>query len=379
MKFAAISELSGGGVVEAGLDLRRVVVRSVGSASPAVAALLARALPLSPARLAHCLYRAPAVLLDGLGEPQARTICGMLEQTGLSVEVTGVDEPLTEGGADHDLAVHVADPAKFREVAAAVAAFVGCEPKRAVELLCGSPPLVLGQVSEATAKVLAERLRPLGAEVDVSRTSDARYDVFVQAPEGDLRRRIARQLSSAGFRTEPAGPIVALGIERGAAEALWSRVGAGEHWRLVDRALQRFDIQICALPETEAAALALVTLSGMPRELLPKLRKRLPVVLLESLRHEAASAALEQLTQAGVEATARLVTLLAWDVVVREAADAGAAGAVLASILGKERRLMELALGRLPARLGVSVSLGRGRWLVHELAAVGARAVLEER
>ena len=145
-------------MVEAGLDLRRVVVRSVGSASPAVAALLARARPLSPARLAHCLYRAPAVLLDGLGEPQARTICGMLEQTGLSVEVTGVDEPLTEGGADHDLAVHVADPAKFREVAAAVAAFVGCEPKRAVELLCGSPPLVLGQVSEATATALRRGL-----------------------------------------------------------------------------------------------------------------------------------------------------------------------------------------------------------------------------
>ena len=366
-------------MIEVGSDLRRVVVRSVGSASPAVASLLARALPLSPARLAHCLYRAPAVLLDKLEEPQARTICGLLEQTGLTVEVTGVDEPVVEGSADHDLAVHVPDPAKFREVAAAVAAFVGCEPKRAVEMLCGSPPLVLGQVSEATAAVLAERLRPLGAEVDVSRTSQAQYDVFVQAPDGDLRRRIARQLSSAGIRTEPAGPIVALGIDRGAAEALWSRVGAGEHWRLLDRALQRFEIQVTAVPETDAAVLALVAASGMPRELVPKLRRRLPIVLLESLRHDAASAALEQLTQAGVQAAARLVTLLAWDVVVREVADIPAAAGVLASILGKERRPMELALARVPARLEVSVGLARGRWLVHELGAVGARAVLEER
>lgn len=357
----------------------KVVVRSVGTATPAVSSALAQALPFAPAWLARCLYQAPAVLLDGLAEPQALTIRDLLAKTGLEVEVAASSVPVQEGGPEYELAVHVSDPARFRDTAAEIARFIGCPPTRAVELLCASPPVVLGQVSAATAQALAERLRPLGTELDMSRVAEARYDVFVQEAETDLRRRIVRQLQAAGITAQPEGPLVALDIERSTAELLWSRIGASAHWRLVDQSLQRFDVVLDDAPDTTDASAALAEVSGMPLSLVPKVRACLPLVLLEQVPGPRASAVLARLAQAGVAATARLVTMLTWDVVVREARDPAAAAGVLAAILGKERRLMELALHRLPARVDAAVSLARGRWLVHELRAMGAEAALEER
>lgn len=364
---------------DAVMESRKVVVRSVGSATPAVSSALAQALPFAPTRLARCLYQAPAVLLDGLVDTQAQTIRDLLARTGLDVEVADSSQPVQEGGPEYELAVHVTDPARFRETAAEIARFIGCPPARAVELLCASPPVVLGQVSAATAQALADRMRPLGAEVDMSRVADARYDVFVSEGEADLRRRIVRQLQAAGVQAQPEGPLVALGIDRTAAELLWSRVGAGPHWRLVDQSLQRFDVVLDDAPDTDDAAQALAEVSGMPLTLVAKVRAAVPLVLLELVPGPRASQVLARLAQAGVTATARLVTMLSWDVVVREARDPAAAAGVLASILGQERRLMELALHRLPARIDAPLNLARGRWLAHELAGVGAQAVLEER
>jgi hypothetical protein len=84
-------------VIEAGLDLRGVVVRSVRDPSPRAATLLARTLRLSTAELAHCLYRAPALLFDGPDEPRTLAGGGLLEQRGAPVEGTSVGEPVREG------------------------------------------------------------------------------------------------------------------------------------------------------------------------------------------------------------------------------------------------------------------------------------------
>jgi hypothetical protein len=361
------------------MPAHRIVVRSIGTATAAVPTALAGALPFAPERLARCLYQAPAVLLDGLAEDQAHTIGEMLAGTGLEIEVAGPGEPVDEGGPDLEIAVHVGDPARFRAVAAELARFLGCRVPRAVSLLCARPPVVLGRVSQATADALRARLAPLGGEVDASRTSTARYDVYVDPHARELRHRLARVLADAGAEVVDEGALVAFGISRGTAETLWSRIGADARWQLLDQAFQRMDVVLEQPAGGPAAAAAIVEVTGMPAALVDRVSARAPVVLCDAVPAAQATAALSRLSEAGVAAAARLVTLETWDVVVHAAGDPRRAAEVISTILEVEAGPVALALRRLPARLETPVGLTRGRWLLHELAAVEARAVLEDR
>lgn len=361
------------------MPAHRIVVRSIGTATAAVPTALAEALPFAPERLARCLYQAPAVLLDGLAEDQARSIGELLAETGLEVQVAGPGDTVEEGGPELELAVHVGDPARFRAVAAELARFLGCRVTRAVGLLCARPPVVLGRVSEATARALRARLEPLGAEVDASRTGSALYDVYVNADAPELRHRIARVLRDAGAEVLGEGPLVAYGVPRGTAETLWARIGADARWNLLDQAFQRLDVVLEQAAHGPAAAAAIVEVTGMPPALVERVCACAPVVLCDGVTAARATAALSRLAEAGVPAAARLVTLQAWNVVVHAADDARRAAEVVAAVLEVEPGPVALALRRLPATLDTPVGLTRGRWLVHELAAVGARAVLEDR
>lgn len=329
--------------------------------------------------MARCVYQAPSVLLDGLDEDNAQTIANMLAKTGLEVVAAPSDAAIDEGGPDLELAVHVTDPSRFREVAAELSRFLGCDTARVVELLCGTPAVVLGQVSSATAKALTERLAPLSAEVDVSEVATARYDVFVDESAPGLRARIASIVRDGGVEVMREGPLVALGVPRTLARRLWASIGSEPKWRLLDQAFARFDLVLERAPETPEADAAIVAVSGMPASLLPKVRKRLPIVLCEAIPSGQLAPALEQLAAAAVEVSAKLVTLETFDVVVSEASDIAAAVDVITRILSRDRSEVVLALRHLPARLPAAAALVRARWLVHELSLIGARASLEAR
>ncbi|HET7460106.1 MAG TPA: hypothetical protein VFJ82_02615 [Longimicrobium sp.] len=264
------------------MPAHRIVVRSIGTATPAVPTALAEALPFARERLARCLYQAPAVLLDGLAEDQARSIGELLAGTGLETEVSGPGEPVEEGGPELELAVHVGNPARFREVAAEVARFLGCRVSRAVSLLCARPPVVLGRVSPATAEALRARLSPLEAQVDASRTGDAVYDVYVDPDAPELRHRLARLLEDASVEVVPEGPLVAFGVARSTAETLWSRIGADARWQLLDQAFQRMDVVLEEPAAGPDAAAAIVEVTGMLEALVERVSAHAPVVLRDA-------------------------------------------------------------------------------------------------
>jgi hypothetical protein len=367
-----------GNTMEAGTS--RLTLHSVGRADATSAMVLARALPLSREHVVRCVYQAPSVLLSGLPQEQAQTLCDLLARTGLDVGVDPADAPLAGGGPDYDVAVHVGDPARFREVAAAISAFVGCPLARAVEMLCASPAVVLGQVSFNTVQALADRLAPLGAAVDASRIQDARYDLFVDAGQPDLRQRLRRELAAFDVECQPEGPLLAAGLDRAAAQVLWQRHGSrGEAWRLLDQALQRFDIWLDAPAVGEAAVAALVSATGMPAALVDRVNSRLPFLLSDALPGAATGEMLLALHQAGVVASAKMVTLARWDLRLLSVADARAAALVLGRVGGLAEVKAVLALQRLPARLDLALTLARGRWLEAELSSIGCRCELEPR
>lgn len=362
------------------MGMSRVTVNSVGRANPAAAMVLAQALPMSREHVARCVYQAPAVLLGNLSEEQARTLCQLLQPTGLEVGVDSMDAPLQPGGPDYEVAVHLNDASRFREVAATLAAFVGCPLPRAVEMLCASPAVVLGQVSCSTVQALAERLAPLDAQVDASRVADARYDLFIDDGQADLRTRLQRTLAGFDVPSQPDGPLLASGLSRAAAQALWQRhSGQGAAWRLLDQAMQRFDLWLEAPAVEPAAVQAIVLASGMPRHLVDRANAQLPFLLVDAVPGAQARETLLALHQAGVQASARLVTLARFDLSLHSVANARGAAQVLAQVGGVKEDQAAQALLRTPSRLPVALTLARGRWLQHELSAVGCRAELEPR
>lgn len=354
---------------------RRLIVRAIGTANPGVCTALARALPLSIEQIVRSIYQAPSVLLDGLGTEQAQAIGGILADSGLDVAIATIDERVEPGGPDFEVAVHVEDPARFRAVAVEVARFLGCELPRAVRLLFGTPAVILGSVSAATVEALRSRLEPLGAEVDASRVRDAIYDVFVDAEAHSMRTRIERMLADAGIPITNEGPLCALDVPRSAADMLFAKLGADSSWRLLDHAFARFDVVLESAPDTAAAHEAIVAVSGMPESLVAKVLGRLPVVLASARPGPQAVEALARLAQTGAKASAQLVTLTRYDLIVERITDRTAALAVLEPLVeGASERL-----ARLPGRLSGPFGRLEAAWIAHELHRVGAPTRLEER
>lgn len=357
----------------------RLMIQSVGSATPAISLALAHALPFSREHLARCVYQAPAVLLDGIERKDADTLCEILARSGLEVSVDDIESPFTVGGPEYEVAIHVEVNAGFRDIAAELARFIGSTPARAVELLCASPAIVLGQVSWSTVQALRARMEKLGAQLDVSKVAEAHYDVFIDAQQEPLRHRLQRELSKRGVDCIKEGPLLASGINREVANALWQRSGSQKGWCLLDQAFQRFDIWLEEPAQSEQAIAAIINCTGMPAELISRVNAALPFLLLESVASTEASAILASLNESGVRAVAQLITLVKWDLNVQSVQDPRAAIQIIHRIAGKDDATLLHSLSRPPAKISVGFTLARARWLVAELAAVGCRTELVSR
>ncbi len=357
----------------------RLVVTSIGRATPSLHQALASALPLSSHAVLARLYQAPSILLDRISPELARGLAQVLRDAGLEVEVQPGDAPFEPGVGDREVALYVGDPSRARAVVVEVAAFLGCAPARAAQLLWQSPAVLVGRVSAATVEALRQRFEPLGVELDVSTADTARYDVLVADAAPGVRARVSAALRAEGVEVEPTGPLAALGLTRAQADALWRRLDRGMPVRLLDHTFQRFDVRLDAAPDTPSVRARLVEATGMPAHVAAKVLARLPVVLHQGVRHADVAARLGALAEVGARATAHLVTFQTFDVVVEHVTDLPATAAAIDGLLDEPVGELAQALRRLPLRLPGPFSPLRARCMRHELQAVGARVRLEER
>lgn len=358
---------------------RRLVVTSIGRATPSLHQALVKALSLSSQTLLSRLYQAPSILLDRISPELGDGLARVLREAGLAVEVQPGDAPFVAGVGDREVALHVGDPSRFRAAVVEVAAFLGCPPARAAQLLWQSPAVLVGHVSEATVEALRQRLEPLGVELDVSTSATAHYDVLVVDPTPGVRARVHAAVRAEGLAVEPTGPLAAQGLTRAQADAVWRRLERGVPVRLLDHAFQRFDVRLDAAPDTPAVRERLVEATGMPARVAEKVLRRLPVVLHQGIRHADVPARLQALAEVGARASAHLVTFQTFDVVVEHASDLAATAATITGLVEEPIPDLAVSLRRLPLRLSGPFSPLRARCLRHELQAAGARAHLEER
>lgn len=357
----------------------RLVIQSIGRATPALHQALAKALPMTSQTLLARLYQAPAILLDGISPELGDNLARLLGDAGLDVTVERSDAPFIAGVGDREIATHVTDPSRFREVVVEIAKFLGCAPARATQLLWQSPAILVGRVSEATVLALRERLEPLGVVLDVSTAETACYDVLLASDVPGARARVLAALRAEGIDVETKGPIAAFGLDRAQADAVWKRLDRGVPVRMLDRAFQRFDVRLDAAPATEAVRALLVASTGMPERVAERVLGNLPVVLHQGIVFAEVEPRLAALAAVGARASAHLVTFQTFDVVVEHTTDRAVTAAAAAELTEQPVAELDAAMRRLPLRLDGPFTSLRARCLRHELQATGARIRLEER
>ncbi len=353
----------------------RLIVRSIGTAPFSVVGALRKVMPVSEQQIAERLFRAPAELFADLPAAGAEQVVRILSDAGLDVEVLPKDATFTAGEADRDVALVVTDLSKMAAVVREVMGFLGVDAGTARRILCASPSMLVGGVSEATVQALRARLQPLGVEIAVSRPAEAVFDLVVgECPPG-VRARLVdvlRHTRAAVIAGGDHGPFVATGLDRASAQRIWDEIGRrNPALRMLDRAFERFDIRLDACPRTPEAIAGLAAISGMPVDVAPRVLERLPVVVRQNLTYDEARATLAALADLGGQAVDELVTLQTFALQIEKVGTRAAALAVLRALSDVPEDTAGAALSAASGKLHGPFTQLHARWLKDELKAAG--------
>ena len=363
---------------EAALGNQSVIIRSIGRSPAAVTNALRAVAPGATEELTRKLLQAPSLLVSGVSEQFSTALAAILRDVGLQIDVCDDDAPFEPGVGDHEVAIYLKDPTRLREVAGEIAAFLGCDVNKAAQLAWSSPALLIGKVSAATVQALRDRFEPLGAELDVSVTAEALYDVYLGTDDRGQRTIVEQTLRTLGVPYSPRGPLIATGLGRAAADRLWAEASRRAPVRLLDHAFQRFDVVLEGAEDTEALRAHLVETTGMPERIVPKLLASMPRVLHAGVPMRDVPALLEGLAAVGAKASARLLTFQSFDLVIDKVADPAKAVTVVSAFVANPDGLMS-KLQRPPVPLDGPFTQTRALWMKSELAAVGVTARMVER
>lgn len=368
-------------VHQAGHGPARLVVRSIGSAGVTLIRSLRHVLPCSDADIAALLFQAPSVLLAGLERAQAEGIARLLGETGLDCSVLDPDAVITEGMGDHEVALSVRDVAHIPGVLVEVVRLLGVDVATARSLICSSPAVLLGGISIATVEALRARFDALGADLDASRSADARFDLFLGDGPAAIRDRAIDRLRAAvgPLPAAPAsGPLVVSGLDHATAARVWRELRQSDvPARIVNREFSRYDVVLQAAADNEALRRHLTVRAGMPAAVVPRVLGKLPVVIHRGLRHAALEMVVAELAEAGAAAIVEPLAFQRFNIALGEVREPRPLVPVITAIAGMDEVATLTALRARPARLAGLFPPLQARWLQHELRRAGVEARLE--
>jgi len=351
---------------------RRIVVRSVGTASAGIVGALRHALPFPEEHLAACVYRAPAELIGPIDDGVARPLAEALASVGLVVDVLDFDEAFTPGGPDYDVALVIRRFDGLADVAQEIAAFLGVTPERARQMLCACPAELIGNVSANTVEAIRQRFEPLGVSVHASRRESAVFDIFCPESQRDEVRRIVREatpLSEHGD-SQLVGCIAA-GFDRQTAERIWQRVrSASIPLRILNRDFQRFDVRLDHAADTQETMAFLVESAGMPDRIARRIPARTPIFTHHNVQRQEALDLLDRIARLGGRATAHVLALQSFHLQLARVGNVDSTVRLLEVLAGVDAAEARAAV-RSMGTVNRPTTAHQARWLQHELKRVG--------
>lgn len=238
-------------IVDKSEDLYKVIIRSLGTTTPASAAAIAKGLNVSVQQVASIIYRAPSVLIDQVNFQLAEQMLSLLETLGYEAEVLSQQVPLNRPQEHLDISVYVRNVEFFQNVVEIVASFIGSPSEKVSEVLMAPPGVVMGGVTQATAQALQSKLVGM-ADVLSSDPEKARYDLYLNPGNFRQTRLILDYIRSAGIQPIAESGCIAEHLDHDIAKPIWQKHAKSGLLFLINRDFLRFDI---VLPRAETPEL----------------------------------------------------------------------------------------------------------------------------
>ncbi|MCC5835663.1 MAG: hypothetical protein JJU20_13090 [Opitutales bacterium] len=358
-----------------------MLVESPGSCGSALIRQFAQLSGQSQAQVARCLYQAPGILMKGLPEAKAEKLSEVLNQAGARTRV--VDESYKEdsGVGEWEIALAVDRVDGISEVLSSLVDLLQVQPEKAVELLCKSPAVVMGNLSEVAVTALRERFERAGAKVDASRPRQACYDLYMDPKDRSSLRRLEQQLATAGIdaqclgeSAQQASGLLALGLDWNTLQAYrseWMRHIAG--LKVLNRDYARYDLVLHEQgPQPSELVAYLHAKLGIPVNAGKRILEALPVVIGRSLNTAQQQEHVRALTELKARASSHLLSWQCFSLRLEILGDRQQAARILRLLAGmSETEVLRRLSGPVPLQFEGPFSDLQARWIRHELARQG--------
>jgi ribosomal protein L7/L12 len=360
----------------------RVVVESPGTCDASLIHSLTQVTGREGAEIARCFYQAPGVLVGGLDRATADRLAATLKDAGARTAVVDGDAAVEPGSDEWEIAVVVPRIDRIGAVFQEVVRLLQVSPQQALQILCQDPAVLMGRLSQNAANAIRDRFVALGADVALTRTRRALYDLYVDPRDEPARRQVKAILDRTPAGVVAAGEgdasgLVASGLSWGDLQPIQAdlmRYASG--MKILNRDFARFDLTLHdAGPDRAAAAHYLTGELGIPEHAVHRMLAALPIVVAGSIPAAAMEKRLQELSELGASVTAQLLSWQTFSVIIRSVGDRERAEKVLALLAGMSRADAQRALSaRPPIELAGPFTPLHARWLRRDLEKVGASA-----
>jgi len=357
----------------------RLVLESVGTADAAALRAIRQLVPGAIQDAARLVYQAPSELRSGLRPDAAAEMQGLLERLGFRVSVRDSDAAFHAGVGQFEIALVVRDMNVIGAFIAEAASFLGTDLPTARRLVCRSPAVLVSRVSEATVAVVRDRFGRLGVEVDVSRSSLARYCAVIAADNPAVRRAVlsvVQDIASDAVVIETTAALIVENFSFDAAEACWERLRrTGARVSICNRDFERYDVSLDEAPNTPAVRELLVG-AGVPARLIDRVLRNVPVIVQRHVSHAEMQTLLDRAAGAGALASALPHSFQRFAIILRSIKDAANAARLLVTLGDMSEGAAASAVATVNTPIG-NFPRTTALWLQHLLATQGCDAAIE--
>jgi ribosomal protein L7/L12 len=358
----------------------RVVVESPGTSDASLIHSLTQVTGREGAEVARCFYQAPGVLVGGIDRATADRLTATLEEAGARAVVVDGNAAVEPGSDEWEVAVVVPRIDRIGAVFHEVVRLLQVTPQQALQILCQDPAVLMGNLSQNAAEAIRDRFVAIGAEVALTRTRHALYDLYIDPRDEPARRQVKAILDRTPAGVVAAGEgdasgLVASGLSWGDLQPIQAdlmRYASG--MKILNRDFARFDLTLHdAGPDRAALARYLTGELGIPDRVVDRMLAALPIVIAGSIPASAMETRLRELSGLGASVTAQLLSWQTFSVTIRSLGDRDRAQQVLTLLGGMSRAEAQRAVaGRAPIELAGPFTPLHARWLRRDLEKVGA-------
>lgn len=312
----------------------RVVIDSIGKASPVASKVLSEALQLPSEIVFQALYQTPSVMLADIEKETAEKTAELLRQLGLEVSVQDQNEPAPEKAGKVDVAVYIPDAAMLPAVCRSLSEFLGCTQQDALGLLLEEPAVVLGDVSPNTAQALSDRLP---AEVMISNPKTASYTLLIQEADKLLLNQLQKYLSQRGIKADLNKEKTIPHLDYTSTQEIWRRFQSTGMVKIINESFERYELLLGAADHSHPRMREkLMEYTGMPDDIVEEVLAQLPIQLEASLNTADVQENIRKYQEAGMTCEVKRVSHKNYRLIIHRMGDIRKAKSILSRMLPEE-------------------------------------------